>query len=87
MEPCHQYLVKHGDGYGLGRNVLPQNIAIPLCKLAARLGMRPFMEYATSYAYAPEEREEKEYPVMLTNPLWRSIVDYTIGDGSIPEAP
>lgn len=50
LEPCHQHLLRHGDSYGLGRELLPRNIAVPLCKLAARLGMRPFMEYATSYA-------------------------------------
>jgi indoleamine 2,3-dioxygenase len=36
--------------YGLGREVLPLNISSPLVVLANKLGARPFMEYAQSYA-------------------------------------
>lgn len=49
LEPCHLHLQAVG-GYGLGRDRLPCNIAVPLSKLASKLGMKPFMEYATSYA-------------------------------------
>lgn len=49
LEPCHLNMLKTGE-YGLGRDRLPQNIAEPLCLLAQKLGVKPFMEYALSYA-------------------------------------
>lgn len=49
LEPCHLNLLQEGK-YGLGRNRLPRNIARPLMHVSRQLGMRPFMEYATSYA-------------------------------------
>eukprot|EP00898_Chlorokybus_atmophyticus_P007743 jgi/Chlat1/7970/Chrsp69S09185 len=36
--------------YGLGREVLPANIAVPLAQVADVLKAKPFMEYALSYA-------------------------------------
>ncbi|KAL8418894.1 hypothetical protein RB594_002193 [Gaeumannomyces avenae] len=49
LEPCHQRFLK-GEGYGLGRNVLPANIARPIARCAEICGFKPFMEYAGSYA-------------------------------------
>ncbi|KAH0545135.1 hypothetical protein FGG08_000747 [Glutinoglossum americanum] len=49
LEPCHLRFVK-GEGYGLGRQTLPKNIALPISKVAAIAGFKPFMEYAGSYA-------------------------------------
>ncbi|KAG7288584.1 hypothetical protein NEMBOFW57_004937 [Staphylotrichum longicolle] len=49
LEPCHERFVK-GEGYGLGRDVLPANIARPIAKTAALCDFQPFMEYAGSYA-------------------------------------
>lgn len=34
LEPCHERFVR-GEGYGLGRDVLPANIARPIAKCAA----------------------------------------------------
>ncbi|KAG0250445.1 hypothetical protein BGZ95_007200, partial [Linnemannia exigua] len=34
----------------LGRSVLPKNIAVPLVQVAEKIGAKPFMEYALSYA-------------------------------------
>ena len=34
LEPCHQRFVK-GEPYGLGRQTLPQNIALPIVKVAS----------------------------------------------------
>ena len=34
LEPCHQRFVD-GNGYGLGRQRLPSNIAVPIAKVAA----------------------------------------------------
>ncbi|KAH6649803.1 hypothetical protein F5144DRAFT_635965 [Chaetomium tenue] len=49
LEPCHERFVR-GEEYGLGREVLPANIARPIAKCAALCGFKPFMEYAGSYA-------------------------------------
>ena len=49
LEPCDILHRKRGD-YGLGRNRLPANLAVPLVKISDKLGAKPFMEYAQSYA-------------------------------------
>ncbi|PHH66966.1 hypothetical protein CDD81_5318 [Ophiocordyceps australis] len=49
LEPCHERFVR-GEGYGLGRQVLPKNIALPIARCAEICGFKPFMEYAGSYA-------------------------------------
>jgi indoleamine 2,3-dioxygenase len=49
LEPCDFQFRRNGT-YGLGRQTLPRNIAVPLTKIAQRIGAKPFMEYAMSYA-------------------------------------
>ncbi|KAF2686812.1 hypothetical protein K458DRAFT_470779 [Lentithecium fluviatile CBS 122367] len=49
LEPCHERYLK-GELYGLGRQTLPRNIALPIVKIAEIVGFKPFMEYAGSYA-------------------------------------
>ena len=49
LEECHHQYLKDGT-YGLGRDVLPANVAKPFKKLADKLSLRPFMEYNTCYA-------------------------------------
>ncbi|KAK3955392.1 indoleamine 2,3-dioxygenase gamma type [Pseudoneurospora amorphoporcata] len=49
LEPCHERFVK-GEEYGLGRQVLPANVARPIAKCAEICEFKPFMEYAGSYA-------------------------------------
>ncbi|GJN70934.1 indoleamine 2,3-dioxygenase family protein [Purpureocillium lilacinum] len=49
LEPCHERFVR-GEGYGLGRQVLPKNISHPIARCAEICGFKPFMEYAGSYA-------------------------------------
>ncbi|KAF7545416.1 hypothetical protein G7Z17_g9189 [Cylindrodendrum hubeiense] len=49
LEPCHHRFIK-GEPYGLGRQVLPANIAHPIARCAEICGFKPFMEYAGSYA-------------------------------------
>lgn len=49
LEPCHKRFLQTGE-YGLGRPKLPQCIAVPLCIVAKKLKVQPFMEYALSYA-------------------------------------
>ncbi|KAJ7201430.1 indoleamine 2,3-dioxygenase gamma type [Mycena pura] len=49
LEPCHERFMK-GEPYGLGRQVLPKNISVPISRCAEIAGFKPFMEYAGSYA-------------------------------------
>ncbi|KAH9233694.1 hypothetical protein K456DRAFT_53186 [Colletotrichum gloeosporioides 23] len=49
LEPCHERFVR-GEGYGLGRQVLPKNISLPIARCAEITGFKPWMEYAGSYA-------------------------------------
>ncbi|KAG5923004.1 hypothetical protein E4U42_005070 [Claviceps africana] len=49
LEPCHERFLR-GEEYGLGRQVLPRNIARPIARCAQIAGFLPFMEYAGSYA-------------------------------------
>ncbi|RAQ99394.1 gtp-binding protein 1 [Stemphylium lycopersici] len=49
FEPCHERHVR-GEEYGLGRQSLPRQIALPIVKVAEIAGFKPFMEYAGSYA-------------------------------------
>ncbi|KAJ7837366.1 indoleamine 2,3-dioxygenase gamma type [Mycena olivaceomarginata] len=49
LEPCHERFLK-GEPYGLGRQVLPKNISLPISRCAEIAGFKPFMEYAGSYA-------------------------------------
>ncbi|PHH78404.1 hypothetical protein CDD82_3065 [Ophiocordyceps australis] len=49
LEPCHERFVR-GEEYGLGRQILPKNIALPIARCAEICGFKPFMEYAGSYA-------------------------------------
>ncbi|KAJ7146327.1 hypothetical protein C8R44DRAFT_599416 [Mycena epipterygia] len=49
LEPCHERFMR-GEPYGLGRQILPKNISLPISRCAAIAGFKPFMEYAGSYA-------------------------------------
>lgn len=59
LEPCHQAFLR-GESYGLGRQSLPRNIALPLARCAELSGFQPFMEYAGSYALYNYRLEEPE---------------------------
>jgi indoleamine 2,3-dioxygenase len=43
LEPC-DVLYRQRKEYGLGRKVLPMNIAVPLNKVAQKIHSKPFME-------------------------------------------
>lgn len=66
LEPCHLHLHATGE-YGLGRDRLLRNIAVPLATVAERLGMKPFMEYATSYALYNWRRRDQSRPLSFGN--------------------
>ena len=45
LEPCHhEFIRSERKSYGLGRDVLPANIAVPINEVAKRTGFKPFME-------------------------------------------
>eukprot|EP01088_Endostelium_zonatum_P006179 TRINITY_DN18285_c0_g1_i1.p1 TRINITY_DN18285_c0_g1~~TRINITY_DN18285_c0_g1_i1.p1 ORF type:complete len:496 (-),score=95.48 TRINITY_DN18285_c0_g1_i1:162-1649(-) len=68
LEPCHhEYLKTNGESYGLGRKVLPRNIAVPFNDLAERLNMRPFMEYNTCYSLNNWVRLDPRQGVTINN--------------------
>lgn len=66
LEPCHHHLLREGT-YGLGRQMLPRNIAMPLAKVTERLHMRPFMEYALSYALYNWKRKDPYNLIVYDN--------------------
>ncbi|RUS20334.1 hypothetical protein BC937DRAFT_95472 [Endogone sp. FLAS-F59071] len=49
LEPC-DIMYRSKSEYGLGRQILPSSIAVPLAQVAQRIGAKPFMEYALSYS-------------------------------------
>lgn len=49
LEPCDLEYRKT-ETYGLGRDVLPRKLAVPLSIVAQKIGAKPYMEYALSYA-------------------------------------
>lgn len=63
LEPAHHHYVKTKDTtkeYGKARNVLPENIAQPLCVVAKKLDVYPFLDYHYSYSLANYVRKDKD---------------------------
>ncbi|CAO3599912.1 unnamed protein product [Absidia cylindrospora] len=65
LEPC-DVLYRERKEYGLGRKILPMNIAVPLDKVAKKISNKPFLEYALSYVL---------YNYQRLNPLGDLIFD------------
>jgi indoleamine 2,3-dioxygenase len=53
--------------YGLAKSVLPRNISIPLCYLAEKLGAKPWLEYAQSYALSNWRKRDQAKGMQLDN--------------------
>ncbi|KAF8952001.1 hypothetical protein BGZ52_008530 [Haplosporangium bisporale] len=66
LEPCDLSYRATGH-YGLGRSVLPKNIAVPLVQVAEKIGAKPFMEYALSYALYNYRRVDKSKGLVWGN--------------------
>lgn len=66
LEPC-DVNYRAMKQYGLGRDHLPKSIAIPLTQVANKIGAKPFMEYALSYALYNWKRLSKEQPLDYKN--------------------
>ncbi|KAI8055930.1 hypothetical protein BDF22DRAFT_672942 [Syncephalis plumigaleata] len=83
LEPCDVQFRKNGE-YGLGRHVLPRQIAVPLSVVAQKIGARPFMEYAMSYALYNYRRTDKQRPLDYDNlELIRAFSRYPAEHGFI----
>lgn len=69
LEPCNLRFMEKNDtaDYGLGREVLPLNIASPLSLVAKKLGAKPFMEYAQSYALYNWKKTDRSGPLQFDN--------------------
>ncbi|CAI2176335.1 15004_t:CDS:10 [Funneliformis geosporum] len=66
LEPC-DIMYREKKDYGLGRSVLPKNIAIPLTTIAEKLHTFPFMEYALSYSLYNYQRIDPSKPIIYPN--------------------
>ena len=61
LEPCDiEY--RKTKSYGLGREILPKQIAVPLLSIASQMNTKPFMEYALSYALYNYKRVDQSNP-------------------------
>ncbi|KAF2675368.1 indoleamine 2,3-dioxygenase family protein [Microthyrium microscopicum] len=66
LEPCHERHVK-GEEYGLARDRLPKNIAVPLNTVSKIAGFKPWMEYAGSYALYNYRLEDEKLGLEYDN--------------------
>ncbi|RHZ86954.1 hypothetical protein Glove_42g37 [Diversispora epigaea] len=66
LEPC-DIMFREKKDYGLGRQILPKNIAVPLVEVAKKLGAFPFMEYALSYSLYNYRRVDPSKPIVYSN--------------------
>ncbi|GBC30035.2 uncharacterized protein OCT59_010427 [Rhizophagus irregularis] len=66
LEPC-DIMYRERKSYGIGREILPKNIAIPLSIIANKLNAFPFMEYALSYSLYNYQRTDSTKPVVYSN--------------------
>jgi indoleamine 2,3-dioxygenase len=66
LEPCD--IMNRSKGkYGLGRQTLPKNIAMPLARVSEKIHAKPFMEYAQSYALYNYKRVDSKKPLDFEN--------------------
>ena len=63
---CVDAEFKKTGKYGLGRQTLPRVLAVPLSILAKKIGAKPFMEYALSYALYNYTYKNPDLPQPLT---------------------
>jgi indoleamine 2,3-dioxygenase len=68
LEPCDLARRETGEfGETRGRDKLPAQIAVPLCKVAEKISAKPFMEYHQSYALYNYARIDKNGPIQFDN--------------------
>ncbi|PVU89652.1 hypothetical protein BB561_005246 [Smittium simulii] len=66
LEPCD---INHraNNDYGLGRQTLVKNIAVPLDIIAKKINAKPFMEYAMSYSLYNYKKIDPSKPAEFDN--------------------
>ncbi|KAF8457127.1 hypothetical protein BGX38DRAFT_1086673 [Terfezia claveryi] len=81
LEPCHmrwlagKMVTQGSDGedefkggdFGLGRDVLPKCISLPIAAVAEYIGFQPFMEYAGAYALYNYKLNDPSKPLTYDN--------------------
>ncbi|KAJ3409419.1 hypothetical protein HDV05_004440 [Chytridiales sp. JEL 0842] len=66
LEPCDIMNRKKGD-YGLGRDRLPRQLAVPLAEISKKIGAKPFMEYAQSYSLYNFQKKDRDAGLAYEN--------------------
>ncbi|KAL1916654.1 uncharacterized protein VTP21DRAFT_5358 [Calcarisporiella thermophila] len=66
LEPCDLRYRATRD-YGIGRQILPRNIAVPLSIVAQKIQAKPFMEYALSYCLFNYKRKDPKGDLSYSN--------------------
>ncbi|OLL25571.1 Indoleamine 2,3-dioxygenase 1 [Neolecta irregularis DAH-3] len=66
LEPC-DIMYRQKKDYGKGRDRVPKQLAIPLVKIADKLGAKPFMEYAQSYSLYNYQKRDSSAPEYYEN--------------------
>lgn len=61
LEPC-DISYRKTRSYGLARDYLPKQIAVPLLSISRQMNTKPFMEYALSYALYNYKRIDQNNP-------------------------
>jgi indoleamine 2,3-dioxygenase len=67
LEECHHKWLETGSSYGLGRDVLPTNIARPYVKISEKVKMRPFLEYNSGYSLNNFYRKDQNAKIEINN--------------------
>lgn len=84
LEECHHSWLKSKEGYGLGRDHLPRNLAVPFVKISDACGMRPFLEYNSGYALNNYYRKDKSRGEDIDNiDIYRSFINIKSESGFI----
>lgn len=75
LEDCHHKYLKDGS-YGLARDRLPKNLAVPFVNISKKLSFRPFLEYNSGYSLNNWFRINKDEGITINNiDIFRSFVN------------
>jgi len=67
LEECHHNYLKTGNSYGIGREIIPKNLAKPFVRIATELKMRPFLEYNSGYSLNNWYRLNQDRGIEINN--------------------
>lgn len=66
LEPSHHHNLEHGR-YGPARRRLPENVAVPLWRVAEKLDVYPFLDYHYAYSSGNYVRKDPSKDLHWTN--------------------